>query len=832
MFPFVLPWDDASSGVANVSGWMDRPAGAAGFVESKDGHLFSGGKRLRFFGVNMAFGANFPTHADADKIAARLAKFGVNCVRFHHMDMSAAPGGIWQKDMKTLDQGQLDKLDYFIAKLKEHGIYSDLNLHVSRTYPEMPAWDGASGFFKGVDLFYPPMLALQRAYARDLLTHVNPYTGNAYVNEPAVALIEINNENGLVLEWWGGSLEKMPEVYRRELSGLWNAWLLKKYSSQEALKSAWNAGQEPLGGEMIRDGKFEQGISSGRLWMLEQHEGAKAVAEKDPDGGIRIRVEQTGAEGWHVQLSQGGLSFEAKRSYTLSFRAKSDQPRKLTVNASQAGEPWKILWSAEFALTPDWRECRVVSRGGGEERARIVFGNLGLKAGGVGLADLSLKPGGVSGLRDGEALGALPLFPKSDFGARTDGARKDWMAFLWDTEESYWMGMADFIKKDLKAGSLVMGTATGFSPSPIQARLDVVDSHSYWKHPNFPGKSWDAENWTVGNKPMAGADEGGAFSGMALRRVGGKPFVCTEYNAAAPNTYPGETFLLLSAYAALQDWDGIFAFAWSHRHDKWDMQKIPGFFDIDQHPVKMATLPAAAALFLRGDVKPAREVAAVTISREEGIGQSLVSGPWWDLGSFGIGRNAPLQSRTEMILSEAPAEKRVEQRAGGSGESVLSDTGELAWDLKARRVLINTVRSKAVIGTGGAGEVLLGDVTVEVKESLQNWAAVSLTVMDGPDFKSPGRFLITASGAAENTEMGWKNQEKNSVGKNWGMAPSLVEGIRVKIGLQLPPSRVKAWALDARGQRGKEIPVREKGEGSLLEIGPEYQTLWYEVEAK
>src|SRR6187399_1464822 len=122
MFPLVLPWDDASPSITNISSWLEKPAGREGFVTVKDGHLFANGKRLRIFGVNMAFGANFPTHADAEKVAARMTKFGINCVRFHHMDMQAAPGGIWAKDMRTLDPGQLDKLDYFISELKKHGI--------------------------------------------------------------------------------------------------------------------------------------------------------------------------------------------------------------------------------------------------------------------------------------------------------------------------------------------------------------------------------------------------------------------------------------------------------------------------------------------------------------------------------------------------------------------------------------------------------------------------------------------------------------------------------------------------------------------------------------
>lgn len=90
-FPFMPPWDDASPSVTNMSALLDKPAGKAGFLVVKDGHFFAGEKRIRFFGVNTVFGANFPTHEDATKIAARMAKFGINCVRFTHMDKFASP---------------------------------------------------------------------------------------------------------------------------------------------------------------------------------------------------------------------------------------------------------------------------------------------------------------------------------------------------------------------------------------------------------------------------------------------------------------------------------------------------------------------------------------------------------------------------------------------------------------------------------------------------------------------------------------------------------------------------------------------------------------------
>src|SRR5687767_12442961 len=235
MFPFVLPWDDATPSIVDLSSWNEKPAGKDGFITAKNGHLYKGEKRFRFFGVNMAFGGNFPKKEEGAKIAARLAKFGINCVRFHHLDMMSAPGGIFAKDGKTLDPEQLDKLDAFVAELKARGIYTNLNLHVSRTYPDRPRAEkvGNSNFDKGVDNFSGAMIELQKEYARALLSHVNPYTGTTYAAEPAVAFVEINNENALLDEWHGGRLDRVAEPYRAELSALWTAWLRTRYEDAE-----------------------------------------------------------------------------------------------------------------------------------------------------------------------------------------------------------------------------------------------------------------------------------------------------------------------------------------------------------------------------------------------------------------------------------------------------------------------------------------------------------------------------------------------------------------------------------------------------------------------
>src|SRR5207249_4479233 len=113
-------------------------------------------------------------------------------VRLHHMDFFPFPDGIWaDAKLETLSLQAMDRLDYFVAALKKQGIYSDLNLHVSRRWSKAHDWPNADklpGFDKMLDLFHPDLIAAQKQYARDLLTHVNAYTKTRYADEPAIGL--------------------------------------------------------------------------------------------------------------------------------------------------------------------------------------------------------------------------------------------------------------------------------------------------------------------------------------------------------------------------------------------------------------------------------------------------------------------------------------------------------------------------------------------------------------------------------------------------------------------------------------------------------------------
>lgn len=835
--PFVLPWDDASPSVTNVSSWLDKPAGARGFITVRDGHLFSGDKRVRFLGTNICTSAAFPEHADAEKVAARLAKFGINCVRFHHMDAPWTDENIFGgRNKLAIDPAQLDRLDYLIAQLKANGIYADLNLHVSRIYPGFPTWTGMPEFLKGVDNFYPPMVEMQKDYARDLLTHLNPYTKTRYVDDPAVGIVEINNENGLLSQWAWGSLDGMPDVYRNELQKQWNAWLTAKYGTQEALVKAWDATPKPLGAEMLANGDFSRGLEG---WYLEQNgtaTGSTSVANDGPDGkaALTINVETIDDQGWHVQFQYPKLAFSKGGVYTLEFDARSDADRSVGVDARMAHAPWSTLWQLDVKLNSRWKHFKLpIAVAADEANGRITFSNLGAKAGKLQLAGVSLKPGGGFQLEPNEVLGTIRTITKVDFSGFNAALQGDWLRFLWDTESAYWLGMAKYLHADLGVKCPVVGTAAGFSPLGLQAQLDVVDTHAYWQHPHFPGRPWDAENWVLPNIPMAGRADGGTLANLALSRVAGKPFLVTEYNHPAPNTHNAEAFLLAAAYAALQDWDGFFSFAYEGSRDNYRSDRITSYFDVEHHPTQMATMPAAAALFLRGDLVPPKqgEVATTTAAGAyEAARKAGTSASWVNGGALGLTRDGALQHPVAVRLDGGAATKATTAPGPRFGTA----DGEWVWDATKgqERVLLNTARSKGLIGSITGGPFTLGDVVIAPGNNLQDWAAITLTAMDGASFAAPGRVLITAAGYAENTSMGWKNPEKDTVGSDWGVGPSLVESVPATITLPLAASRVSVWALDARGQRAATVPVRDVNGKATFDLGPANKTLWYEAEIK
>jgi hypothetical protein len=855
LFPFVLPWDDSSPSATALSLWFPKPAGGFGHIRvGPDGHLYAGTKRMQFFGVNLAFGACLPDKRDAEKIAARMAKFGINIVRFHEMDMDPFPDGLGTRNGPStcdFDSEALDRLDYFIAQLKRNGIYVNLNLLVGRQFSSADGLPVEIEQLKWkerhvVGFFYEPILNLELDYARKLLTHYNPYTGMTYTEDPALAFVEINNENGLIYAWLEGTLDHLPQVFLQNLQQQWNEWLKKRYGTTEALRQAWK--QTSLGEELLVNTDFGNGLEP---WILECHEDAKAsaaITDSVPSSvvarkSVGITVTQPGSQNWYVQLNQPGVKVQANQQYILSFYAKADKPCRIRASIMQAHSPWEGLgFETLVQLTTDWQQFRFATiLNEGDNDSRVNFGDLALQAGSYWFTSISLRPGGAIGLGTGGRLedSSIPPFTQSRFQGSVEEAKRDWLRFLWETEDHYWQTLLLYLRNDLKLEAQVIGTDDKYSTPNIMSKLDCVDTHAYWQHPTFPNGLWDPNSWYVPNLTMVN-ETGGMLPWIAVRRVLGKPYSVSEYNHPAPNTYATEGYLLLAAYAAFQDWDCIYAYRYSGRTDNWDLRRLSDWFDVDQHPTKMVSMIPAVAMFVRGDVKPGQKEIVVKADEEREVdllrfGQAsrLV-----DAELLGVPRQAALLHRISIATEgcSVPATALSPKEVNVAVNRLVSDTGELVWDLSnqgAGVVTVNTSKSKAVIGYGGTERFDLGGFVFEPGQTMQNgWCSIALTALEGelsPPVNHPIHLLITATGYLENANMGW-NQEKSTVGADWGTSPSMVEGIAARIILPLSSERVQAWALDECGQRKAQIPVERDANGNaVMVIGPQWQTLWYEV---
>lgn len=880
LFPFVVPWDDASAGPTDLSGWNRPIEGEASRLRiGPGGHLYRGSERVRLFGFDISSGAPFPDPAVGGRVAARLARLGVNYVRIAQNSNPTPAGWLDPATAATLDPEAIDRLDGFIAQLRRRGIYVHLVLnHFRRVYPsQVPGFearralpDGWPRMGTGVTEFYPPVVAQNQALARQLLTHRNPRTGLTYAEDPAIAIVEVTNEDGLVRSWRDGALDPIiaggaPHLrpLRDELQARWTRWLRARYPSDTAVRAAWARGASPGGGDLLVNGDFRQHEQG---WRLETHGDARAQLRVEdaggPAGGMRalhVQVDHAGTEGWHVMVAQDRLRLEGGRPYRIGLWARAARPgARIAVSLQQARPPYRVLIprSVEWTLTDQWNEYTWdVGATATEANAKLNI-IVGYEIQTIWVAGVSLREEAVAGLADDEspAGGTVPPFAQSTLSLRTPPAQHDWMAFLFDAEGQFFAEAFRFLRDDLHVRALLVGTQGDYSPAAAQADSDVTSMHGYWSHPSFPGRPWDPDNWFVRNRSMTGArDEWHTLNRIAFHRWPRKPLVVDEYNHPQPNTFGAEGFPLAAAYGAFQDWDGIAGWAyregwgtrWLSRED-WAQPVIRNYFALDADPVRLLTAWLAAVMFRRGDVAPGAQLAPADLAagQEEEIARTVglareheVLGRGWE--------RLPLRHR--VALRAGPPMGAPDQRPP-DGTPVVSDTGELAWEARGAGrgvVTVNTPRTKAVIGVGGGREFSLGAVTLRPGPTAQQGFGVwAVAAMDGPvPIEGARRLIIVALGYAQNTNPGWKIYPDHrldsgpppegaaiTLGRAWGGPPVLAEGVPARITLPAPRGRVQIWALDERGQRRESVPVRVERGRAAVEVDPSYRTLWYEVE--
>lgn len=819
-FPFVIPGDDASQSATDFSALNGKAAGADGFVRIKDGHFVTDAGRLRIWGVNTCFGANFPSHAEADAAAAHMAKLGINAVRMHHHETGTPPRGLLAppKDGKrAMDPEMLDRQDYFLDQLHKHGIYADLNLHVGR------AMTAAEGFVAGSEAlrdfrydkfvlyFEPRMRAAFKEFCRDYLGHVNPYRKLRRADDPGIAVVEITNENSFSTLGLPVAL-RLPEPYRTEFLRQWNAWLAQRYASTDALKQAWGAGFEPPGPEVCKLDATADKLGAWRFNMGRDGKMRAVFNEAGPNAAtpaVHVAIDKP-CTGVGNELLLPNLKLEAGRAYTLSFHVRASAPRKLHYDVSRQGKPdWNSAGlTADEAIGKQWqhiaRSFRVtdVPEGG----LRIAFKFPG--AGDLWFAGMQLRRGGPERIiADDQKLEARNLsFPPQS----SVPAMRDLKEFMVEVETGFITELTAFLKKDLGVKVPITASQITYHGAPIVAETcDFVDIHAYWQHPHFPGKPWDPENWTVANTPMEREPAKNCMSERATWRIFGRPFTMSEWNIPAPHDYAASCVPFGALFCALQDWDGVFFFDYNSDNKHWNADGITGFFSFVGHTHKLAGMAAFANMYRRGDLAPLTGQIAGGLTNRPNAALAFTK-------LIGISANAPA---TEAVKPE-------------NTKCLASPGGNVVWDATDAEhpwVQVNAPASRAAWGMIANRKLELGSLKLDIGTVERDYAVICLTSLDGKPLEQSKRMLLTAMGTAENTGMVW-NEKRTSVGRKWGKGPALLSGIAAKISLA---SRIiSIQALDATGKPQGVVKFERAGAAARWSIGPEHRTIWYEIHAE
>jgi hypothetical protein len=696
--PFVIDHQARQDSPADVSFLLGKdPAGKDGFITVKDGHLVKpDGSRFRIWGVNLTGwargSANLPPKDQAELWAAAMARLGVNCIRFHFLDLPTRtpqeiadesrrretestgkrfkmrPAGLVDSsrgDNQALDPEALDRLDFFVAALKRHGIYSNLNLNVGMQYKpgdNVPDSDVIT-LTKGYTYIGERMIEMQKQYAKQLLTHLNPYTKTEYRHEPAVATIEIVNENS-ILEFWmrnwlrgelvaGGPRNQLDFTprYAKQLDGLYQEWLAKHCNPKQL--------------EKLRE-----------------------------------------------------------------------------VAGVKAGEPVPRLRRGDFSVAP-----------------------------------------------------------KEQFQAEAE--------FLTDIEKGFFSGMHDYLKKELGVQALVIGNAdhTYFIPSQPMLRAnsltDFVDAHVYWQHPAIWGKR---------NTPMVDDPLNATVVKLSRAPMLGRAFTVSEVNHPNPNEYTAEMIPILAAYAAFQDWDGIYFYTFEPKVGPEWQHYVSDEFDMTLDPVKIPQMSAGALIFSRADVSPAKQTVVRSYSTEQ-VNETMRL-PESERPYFTPGYPASNALLHGSRIGSLEGKSSIPTVANPPAPYV-SDTGELIWNLEAGKrglVTIDTPRSQGLVGFIKANA---GKTTKHLLAEIKNdFAAITLSSLTEQPIQRSNRMLLTATSRWENTGAVWN--ERRSLQTNMGHEPTLIEPVTGWLLLRELDGAVgmKLIPLDGSAQ-----PIGEPIAGRRLEDG-------------
>jgi hypothetical protein len=309
--------------------------------------------------------------------------------------------------------------------------------------------------------------------------------------------------------------------------------------------------------------------------------------------------------------------------------------------------------------------------------------------------------------------------------------------FLNDLQHRFDVAMTEQLRQLGVKARIVTTSFWGEEPLsslPALAGGDLIDVHSY------------GNTNELGKNPIYAAN---IVDWIASAQIVDRPLSVSEWNLGSfPVPDRHALPLYIAGAASLQGWDALMQFAYAA--EPLGGNGAPSPWQSFNDPALLATLPAAALLYRRHDVKEANTVYVFAPTQEQLFNQ-LVS----PANSLAL-RSATEKGRLVVALpqtQELPWSQQSRVPAGanvitdpkqslidtGASEAV-SDTGELRRNWEQGVYTINTPKTQAAMGWIGGQRISLADV--EIASDTKN-ATVAVQSLDDESIRTSRSLMIS-----------------------------------------------------------------------------------------
>jgi len=413
-----------------------------------------------------------------------------------------------------------------------------------------------------------------------------------------------------------------------------------------------------------------------------------------------------------------------------------------------------------------------------------------------------------------------------EYGTLSDSRRVEVLTGL---ERDTFKWMRDFLRDRGYRGLVTMYNNSRMTWAQVApGDGDLVANHDYHDWP----KGFIRPGATMGNESSI-KKRGSYFRILALVRHANIPFIVDEYDHPYWSEWRREAGLVIPAYGALQNWDGICRFnnpgilRYSDTHIRRRQAIHP--YAVGMDPIGRASEAIAALLFRRGDVFAAEQKIVYRLSRDtvfnskRGHGRipipmgeiGLIHEIAVDISSINDAPSAQESSRQRIVeltprLWSLPAARESsgltkEQQINAARGIFISDTGQLHFDARRSQLEIRTEKTEAVAFSEG-GPIDLGRLKLL---SADVPAVVAASSLDQSGLEESNRILVVFSTDALNSGAKFEDGDR-AVLAELGTLPVIMRTGRAELELaHQNPDSLKLYALALNGERREELELEQ-----------------------